>query len=231
MEQGVVEITGALNLGVALRDMERLEAEIAKVRDRVSDVLLAIQDLRAESEASHQAESEQSAYVEQLLSMLDKRTDAAIFEVFLKRPAKRLIALRRMIQSEADTEILEAEVLSVLDELSIKPVPIECGETFDASLQHVVDVVEVAELSRNGRIIEIVSTGYSRNGELISPAEVRVGRFSPPKEDGDETSCVNRHGNDLVRSLGGGSSDRATDACRKHRREAVDPYRHLVSPI
>jgi molecular chaperone GrpE len=52
------------------------------------------------------------------------------------------------------------------------------GQPFDPNLEQAVGTVQVENVSRDGMVVEEVQTGYSMNGQLLRPAQVRVGRFS-----------------------------------------------------
>jgi molecular chaperone GrpE len=48
---------------------------------------------------------------------------------------------------------------------------------FDPNLEQAVGTVRVEDASHDGIVVEEVQTGYSMNGQLLRPAQVRVGRF------------------------------------------------------
>jgi molecular chaperone GrpE len=51
------------------------------------------------------------------------------------------------------------------------------NQPFDPNLEQAVGTVKVADASRDGVVIEEVQSGYCMNGQLLRPAQVRVGRF------------------------------------------------------
>lgn len=48
---------------------------------------------------------------------------------------------------------------------------------FDPNLEQAVGTVRVEDAGRDGIVVEEVQSGYSMNGQLLRPAQVRVGRF------------------------------------------------------
>jgi molecular chaperone GrpE len=50
-------------------------------------------------------------------------------------------------------------------------------QQFDPNLEQAVGTVPVQDAGRDGVVIEEVQPGYSMNGQLLRPAQVRVGRF------------------------------------------------------
>jgi molecular chaperone GrpE len=50
-------------------------------------------------------------------------------------------------------------------------------QPFDPNLQQAVGTVKVDDASRDGIVVEEVQPGYSMDGQLLRPAQVRVGHF------------------------------------------------------
>jgi molecular chaperone GrpE len=50
-------------------------------------------------------------------------------------------------------------------------------QPFDPNLQQAVGTVQVDREGRDGIVMEELQAGYSMNGQLLRPAQVRVGRF------------------------------------------------------
>jgi molecular chaperone GrpE len=50
-------------------------------------------------------------------------------------------------------------------------------QPFDPNLEQAVGTVRVDDVSLDGIVVEELQTGYSMNGQLLRPAQVRVGRF------------------------------------------------------
>jgi molecular chaperone GrpE len=50
-------------------------------------------------------------------------------------------------------------------------------QPFDPNLQQAVGTIHVTESHRDGIVLEELQTGYSMNGQLLRPAQVRVGQF------------------------------------------------------
>ncbi len=51
------------------------------------------------------------------------------------------------------------------------------GQPFDPNLEQAVGTVKVEDASRDGIVIEEVQQGFLMKGQLLRPAQVRVGRF------------------------------------------------------
>jgi molecular chaperone GrpE len=50
-------------------------------------------------------------------------------------------------------------------------------QPFDPNLEQAVGTIKVTDAGRDGIVIEEVQTGYRMHGQLLRPAQVRVGRF------------------------------------------------------
>jgi molecular chaperone GrpE len=66
--------------------------------------------------------------------------------------------------------------LSKLQTMGVEPIP-TLGQPFDPNLEQAVGTVKVADASRDGLVVEEIQPGYSMQGQLLRPAQVRVGRF------------------------------------------------------
>jgi molecular chaperone GrpE len=65
---------------------------------------------------------------------------------------------------------------SKLQSLGVEPIP-ALGYPFDPNLEQAVGTVKVRETSQDGIVIEELQSGYLMEGQLLRPAQVRVGRF------------------------------------------------------
>jgi molecular chaperone GrpE len=65
---------------------------------------------------------------------------------------------------------------SKLQSLGVDPI-VTFGQPFDPNLAQAVGAVPVKEASQDGIVVEELQTGYSMEGQLLRPAQVRVGRF------------------------------------------------------
>jgi molecular chaperone GrpE len=66
--------------------------------------------------------------------------------------------------------------LSKLQSLGVEHTP-ALGKQFDPALEQAVGTVKVADAGRDGIVVEEVQPGYSMDGQLLRPAQVRVGCF------------------------------------------------------
>ena len=65
---------------------------------------------------------------------------------------------------------------SKLQAMGIDEIP-ALNQPFDPNLQQAVGTVNVEDPGSDGVVIEEVQSGYCMNGQLLRPAQVRVGRF------------------------------------------------------
>jgi len=66
--------------------------------------------------------------------------------------------------------------LAKLQTLGVEPIP-ALGQPFDPNLAQAIGTVKVSDAARDGVIVEEVQAGYSMKGQLLRPAQVRVGHF------------------------------------------------------
>jgi molecular chaperone GrpE len=65
---------------------------------------------------------------------------------------------------------------SKLQSIGVEPIP-ALGQPFDPNLEQAVGTVKVPEAEDDGIVVEELQTGYTMDGQLLRPAQVRVGRF------------------------------------------------------
>ncbi len=61
-----------------------------------------------------------------------------------------------------------------LQSIGVEPIP-ALGQPFDPNLEQAVGVVKVADAEKDGIVLEEVQSGYCMQGQLLRPAQVRVG--------------------------------------------------------
>jgi molecular chaperone GrpE len=66
--------------------------------------------------------------------------------------------------------------LAKLQSMGVEPVS-ALNQPFDPNLEQAVGAVKVKEASLDGIVVDEVQPGYCINGQLLRPAQVRVGRF------------------------------------------------------
>jgi molecular chaperone GrpE len=72
---------------------------------------------------------------------------------------------------------LTADVFrSKLQSLGVESIP-ALGQPFDPNLEQAVGTVKVTDAGDDGIVIEELQAGYLMQGQLLRPAQVRVGRF------------------------------------------------------
>jgi molecular chaperone GrpE len=94
--------------------------------------------------------------------------------------------LQRAVEASAQAgtveHILEGIQLTVnlfrskLQSIEVEPIT-ALGQPFDPNLAQAVGAIPVKNEDQDGIVIEEVQTGYSMQGQLLRPAQVRVGRF------------------------------------------------------
>ena len=65
---------------------------------------------------------------------------------------------------------------SKLQSLGVEFIP-SLGKEFDPNLAQAIGTVKVDDAERDGIVVEEVQSGYTMDGQLLRPAQVRVGRF------------------------------------------------------
>jgi molecular chaperone GrpE len=65
---------------------------------------------------------------------------------------------------------------SKLQSMGVEPI-VSVGQPFDPNLEEAVGTIKVSDADKDGIVIEEVQTGYCMQGQLLRPAQVRVGHF------------------------------------------------------
>ena len=63
-----------------------------------------------------------------------------------------------------------------LQTMGIEIIP-ALNQPFDPNLEQAIGTIKVSDAGRDGIVLEEVQSGYCMNGQLLRPAQVRVGRF------------------------------------------------------
>jgi molecular chaperone GrpE len=66
--------------------------------------------------------------------------------------------------------------LSKLQTIGVEVIP-ALNQPFDPNLEQAVGTIKVKDIDSDGVVVEEVQPGYLMNGQLLRPAQVRVGRF------------------------------------------------------
>jgi len=66
--------------------------------------------------------------------------------------------------------------LAKLQSMGVEIIP-ALDQPFDPNLAQAVGIVKVADASRDGIVVEELQPGYCLNGQLLRPAQVRVGKI------------------------------------------------------
>ena len=65
-----------------------------------------------------------------------------------------------------------------LQAIGVEAIP-SLNQPFDPNLAQAVSMVAVTESAKDGVVVEEIQTGYTMQGQLLRPAQVRVGQFKP----------------------------------------------------
>jgi molecular chaperone GrpE len=65
--------------------------------------------------------------------------------------------------------------LSKLLSVGVEPIA-ALDQPFDPNLEQAIGMVKVADATKDGIVVEEVQPGYFLNGQLLRPAQVRVGK-------------------------------------------------------
>ena len=94
--------------------------------------------------------------------------------------------LRRALDSVSKTGEVEHMVegiqmtlnlfLAKLQAAGVEPIPVS-DQPFDPNVAEAVGTVAVTDPSQDGTVVEELQTGYLMDGQLLRPAQVRVGRL------------------------------------------------------
>jgi molecular chaperone GrpE len=152
--------------------VEELMARVAETERRFQekkkqiDEEIARTKARLEADFARRLELEKQKIILPLLEILDnlqRATDAA-------KQAGTVEHLLEGVQMTVDL------FRSKLQSMGVEPIAV-LGQPFDPNWEQAVGTVKVSEASRDGIVIEETQPGYSMQGQLLRPAQVRVGRF------------------------------------------------------
>ena len=230
MDSTRLEIAGTLSLQCGDDEVRSPLAEIPLISDQVSRLHDEVLALKNTVEGSIRRGEERDSYASRLLTMLEKQSNDGFYKTFLQRPVEKLIELRELVLSEADTSSLDSHLVETLEAFNVRAVSAEPGASFDPTHQEAVDVVQVDDEAEDGLVVEVLRRGYLRGSELIRPARVRVAQRKQQEEAEREACNWRRPGDHALVGFGSRSRDRATCIASERRREVVDPHRYLVPP-
>jgi molecular chaperone GrpE len=99
--------------------------------------------------------------------------------------------LQRALESAAQSGSVERLIEGVrmtanlfrttLQTLGVEAIP-ALNQPFDPNLEQAVGTVNVTDSASDGLVLEEVQSGYRLKGQLLRPAQVRVGRYEEGKE-------------------------------------------------
>lgn len=133
-------------LGSCKNLMQRLQADFDNYRKRNLSIA---EDMKAIG---------QTVVIEKMLAVLDNCELA-----------------RKYVQDEAALtgfKMMEKQILTALEGFGLQTVDAD-GKDFDAKLMNAVERIKSEE--QQGKVVEVLATGYTLNGKLLRPASVKVG--------------------------------------------------------
>jgi molecular chaperone GrpE len=119
---------------------------------------------RLEADFDRRLELEKQKIVLPFLDVLDnlqRATDAA-------SQAGSIEHLLEGVQMTAG--LFRSKLLSI----GVEAIP-ALGQPFDPNLEQAIGTIQVADATQDGVVVEEVQSGYRMNGQLLRPAQVRVG--------------------------------------------------------
>jgi molecular chaperone GrpE len=152
--------------------VEELMARVAETERKFQEKKKQINEeisrakIRLENDFERKLELEKQRLVLSFLEVLDNLQRAM-------NAASRMGTVEHLLEGVRMTADM---FLSKLQSLGVEPIP-ALGQPFDPNLEQAVGTLKVAEASQDGIVIEELQPGYLMQGQLLRPAQVRVGRF------------------------------------------------------
>ncbi len=152
--------------------VEELMARMAETERRFQEKKQQIDDeisrtkARLESDYTRKLELEKQKIILPFLEVLDNLQRAL-------NSAARAGSMDHLLEGVQMTANL---FLTKLQSMGVEAIP-ALNQPFDPNLAQAIGAVNVSDATRDGVVIEEVQSGYCMNGQLLRPAQVRVGRF------------------------------------------------------
>ena len=162
---------------------------VAEAQPRYPSYVEELRSRMAETERKFQEKKQQ---IDEDISRTKARLESD-FERKLEREKQKIILpfldvldnLQRAVDAASQTGSIENLLEGVkmtgnlfrskLQSLGVEGIA-ALNQPFDPNLEQAVGTVKVDDASRDGIVVEEVQPGYSMNGQLLRPAQVRVGQ-------------------------------------------------------
>lgn len=71
--------------------------------------------------------------------------------------------------------LIQSKLAKILEQIGVKPMPLERGSDFDADTQEAITQIPAPEDSLKGKVMDVVEKGYLLNDKVIRYAKVVIG--------------------------------------------------------
>ncbi len=171
-------------------DLDNISKEAIEEKPRYPSYVEELMARMAETERRFEEKKKQ---IDEEISRTKTRLEAD-FERRLELEKRELILpflevldnLQRAIDAASQSETVEhllegvqmtADLFrSKLQSVGVEPIP-ALDQPFDPNLEQAIGTVSVTDESRDGMVVEEVQRGYRMDGQLLRPAQVRVGYY------------------------------------------------------
>jgi len=147
--------------------ISNMEKEVSEWKERAARLAAEMENLRKRVEKEKQEFSAflQASFAEKLL----------FFDEIFEKIVNDVCSSKDINKNVSDGLVmLKKQFTSLLESLGVKKIETQ-GKLFDPMIHEAVEIVETDE-KPEGTIIEEVRSGYTINGKLLKPAQVKVVR-------------------------------------------------------
>lgn len=161
-------------LELKLADKEKLLSEYA---ERYKSVTKEFEETRARlrKEVTKDVQREKRAVLTSFLEVLDNLDRAIQASLEAANINPNVVGLLEGVK------MVRQQFLSTLENHGVDSID-AAGMPFDPNVHDAISVVPVTTSDRDGYVIEVVTPGYQIADEVLRPASVTVGKFSPNSE-------------------------------------------------
>jgi molecular chaperone GrpE len=176
------------------------EAAGASEVDVKAELEAKIEDLKRDLEAEKKRNSDQASrmkYLQADLINLQRQTDRMVADarsqvklnwilemISIKEDIQRALDIAAAKQDSTMTDGLNmvlSRIEATLQSEDVHRIKVSAGQSFDPKLHEAVAFAE-SETEDDGKILSVISSGYTMGGKVIKPALVEVARRSASKE-------------------------------------------------
>ncbi len=167
-------------------DMESVPEEKPRYPSYVEELMARTAETeRRFQEKKKQIDEEINRTKARLVADFDRKLQLEMQKIILPF-LEVLDNLQRAMNAASQTESIEhllegVRMIADLFRAKLQSAGVEAiellNQPFDPNLAQAVGTIKVEDPSRDGLVIEEVQSGYSMNGQLLRPAQVRVGHF------------------------------------------------------